>query len=319
MRRYLSRITLMLLLTAPALYPQESTRWSVKEIMTLGAQNGAEFSMVSGLAVDHRGAIYVSDQISCSLSKYGSDGHLLGRTGKRGDRPGEFRSPASVLTLGDTVVVMQSSNPVIQFFTSDLVPLGSGRPYDGQPVSLAVDGMGSLVIAGVRNRWGRQMLRFLPSLLATTGPDVTLPPSRRADGFSDVCHLAVTSAGQIVVAYLFENRVIWIRRDGTLVRSLAVPQLRRLTPEESKARIPGETAVKSVVADMRGRIFLLGGSLAPHPHRDVFIFTHGGKYLGLATLPYPSRLLAIDRKGFLYGTSNESTAISKYAILPSHH
>jgi hypothetical protein len=303
-----------LLLSHVPLSGQETARWTVRQLMILEPNPGAEFGSVAGLAIDRSGALYLSDPISCTLWKFDVSGKFLGRTGRRGDRAGEFRAPSMVAIAGDTIVVMQSTSPALQFFSDQLLPLGWRRPYDGQPVCLAIDRKGRLIVAGMRANADRQNLLILPSLMAAGGNSRALAPGQRTEDFFQACHVATCPDGSMVVAFLFENRIVWIDRNGTAIRNQSLPGLRALSAEEESATVPEETAFKSVVSDARGQVYLLGGSLAPHPHCDVFLLDASGRFLGSVALPHPSRFLAVDAKGDLYGTSNEGTVVRKYRL-----
>jgi hypothetical protein len=288
--------------------------WHVEEVLRLKPRADAEFIMVAGIAVDRNENIYVADPMSYALWKFDRTGKLLGKAGRRGEKPGEFHSPSMLIVSGDTIAVMQSTNPWIQFFTTSLQPLGARRPYDGQPLCLAADGRGRMTVAGMREQGDRQVLCCLPSMMATGGIRSAIPPGGHTEEFFQVSHLAITPNGMTVVAFQFENRIVWIDARGRLVRDLSVPSLRRLSAVEDAEPIPDETAFKSVAVDARGRIYILGGSLAPHPHRDLFLFDRRGRSLGVATLPSPSRLIAVDARGNVYGTSDEGGMLLKYRL-----
>jgi hypothetical protein len=304
----------VLVVSVHALFGQGSPDWNVEEVLRIKPRAGAEFIMVAGIAVDRAGNIFVSDPMSYSLLKFNPEGKLLGKVGRRGDQPGEFHSPSMLIVSGDTIAVMQATNPSIQFFTTSLVSIGERRPYDGQPICLAADDRGRMTIAGMRALADRQVLCLLSSMTGTAGSPLTIPPGKHREDFFQACHLAIAPNGVTVVAFQFENRIVWLDKKGKVKRSLSLPSLRPLSVEEEANPIPDETAFKSVAVDPRGRVYILGGSLSSHPHRDVFLFDQGGRSLGVATLPFPSRLITVDRQGNVYGTSDESGALRKYRL-----
>ena len=66
--------------------------------------------IVSDLAIDHMGNIYVLDQLACDIKKFDRTGKFLGLIGRKGQGPGEFQSPTTMSVVGDKIIIYDSGN-----------------------------------------------------------------------------------------------------------------------------------------------------------------------------------------------------------------
>lgn len=73
------------------------------------------FGKVSGFAFDARGRLYISDFQDAQVVVLGSDGRVLGRIGRRGDGPGEFRAPTGPVVGPDGALYVRNLVAVARF------------------------------------------------------------------------------------------------------------------------------------------------------------------------------------------------------------
>ena len=71
----------------------------------------------TSLAVDSKGAVYVSDMGGFHVQKYDADGKFLQTFGRHGDRPGEFARPKGIaLDRDDRLYAVDAAAQVVQVF-----------------------------------------------------------------------------------------------------------------------------------------------------------------------------------------------------------
>lgn len=83
---------------------------NLQEMVRIGSLEGASDALgaVSGVVLDGD-VIHVLDRLSHRLRTYSSDGTLLAEMGRFGEGPGEFRSPARILKLGDELLILDQN------------------------------------------------------------------------------------------------------------------------------------------------------------------------------------------------------------------
>jgi len=113
-------VSLVVLVASPAPggvageQPLRSTR-------TLGTGGDVLLYSISGISVDKRNNVYVTDLLDYSVKKFDRSGVCVGKVGRRGTGPGEFRSPAFSMLTGERLIVLQMEDPRIQVFDTGLV------------------------------------------------------------------------------------------------------------------------------------------------------------------------------------------------------
>jgi hypothetical protein len=87
--------------------------------LLLGSGNG-QFGYATGIAVDMRGYIWVTDNLANKLSVFTAAGDLVSSFGTKGSAPGEFYLPVGVSyeKAADQVVVADAGNHRLQFFSA---------------------------------------------------------------------------------------------------------------------------------------------------------------------------------------------------------
>jgi len=162
----------------------------------------------TGVAVDSKGNVFVTDLNTHSVHRFKSDGKLLFKWGAQGSRDGEFDKPACVaVDLKGNVYVVDSANHRIQKFDSAgrfLGKWGSHGSGDGEfdePSGAAVDSTGNVYVADRYNdriqkfdSQGRFLMKF--------------GKKGRGDGELASPHdVAVDSAGNVYVADYGGDRI----------------------------------------------------------------------------------------------------------------
>lgn len=162
----------------------------------------------TGVAVDSKGNVFVTDLNTHSVHRFKSDGKLLFKWGAQGSRDGEFDKPACVaVDLKGNVYVVDSANHRIQKFDSAggfLGKWGSHGSGDGEfdePSGAAVDSTGNVYVADRYNdriqkfdSQGRFLMKF--------------GKKGRGDGELASPHdVAVDSAGNVYVADYGADRI----------------------------------------------------------------------------------------------------------------
>lgn len=188
----------------------EETRWKVDETraLVIGTLDGPEeyvFGEIAGVVASKDGRVYIADAQAAEVRIFSEAGDLLGRFGRDGEGPGEFRdisglgrAPAGgVATLDGSlsrVSVFQSDGTFRRSFKLE-------RPYvmirRGSPIRFDAAG------------------RFYDQAGFSVRPGV--------DTLGVVRYASDGSVEDTVVAIIHEPRQIMLQRDGVPVMSIPLP------------------------------------------------------------------------------------------------
>jgi len=308
------------LLAMPA--PAQTLKPTLKEVLSIGSEDGDYFTRWTGIAVDETGCIYVVDLQDCVLRKFDAEGRLVAQTGRKGQGPGEFDSPVIVGIRGDRVYVSQIYKPGFMLFDLDLKYLET-RPsiHAVSAFLLLKDGrilVSSFGYSAVGGKAGSWLL-----VLDSKGGLETKIPMPEGSGFPgfDVWELALDAKGGVLAVNHWADRVVKLDPKGRVVYSAHPLGVGPSTSQElgevkgvGKITVPTQMLMKSVQFDSQGRAYVLRGSPAEHPSRDVLILDEAGKIIGGFTLPEPSHMIYIDGKDFLYYRSGGGTTVKKVRL-----
>ena len=302
---------LVLLVASPATkgvageHPLRSTR-------TVGTGGDAILYSVSGISVDRRSNVYVTDLLDYSVKKFDNSGACVGKVGRRGTGPGEFRSPALSLVIGARLVVLQREDPRIQVFDTGLVfRRGFVVPW-GMPVDITQGWPRGMAIA-LYSDTSRGMVLTYEGPEGGTPRRTLLEPTGKRHPLYAASRIAVCRDGTLVAAYLFMNRVELYSREGRLRRRFSVGGMVS-GEEEDDRQVPEKTYFRKVLLDAGGNILLLGGNQAPHPGRDIFVCGRDGSCIRTFVLPYRSRVIAAGEKNTVYATDEAGTRVERYTL-----
>lgn len=113
--------------------PAGTWRVSVRPLVDFGleAEDPYIFTRIRDLAVLSDGSLIVVDDSPPHVRKFDDEGRFLAWTGSRGDGPGEFQWPSSVVVLPrDSIGIFDSSNSRLSVFDAAL-ELGATRVLEG--------------------------------------------------------------------------------------------------------------------------------------------------------------------------------------------
>jgi hypothetical protein len=236
------RVNLLLLLMAWAIAPaagcagdhagEGSSRSAVEQPvvtrlarLALTESDTAYVGRPAALAVDPRdGSLYVTDGFWGRVLRFSPRGELLREYGRRGDGPGELRSPGAVEVDGDAVVVSDpGAHRMSRFARDDARFLGSAR-FGGVLTSIQPFG-GRLWLGGLDVERNTSLALWAPGdgEVRALGP---IPPefTRSAPMAGIYTGAEVAAWGDtVLVGYEGLNRLTLFRSDGTPIRSLSVP------------------------------------------------------------------------------------------------
>lgn len=306
-------LVLAILLVAPSAagrMPAADIR--LEEISAIGGPEADLLYLWTSIAVDKDGNIYCTDALDYSLKKFGPDGGMLKRTGKRGWGQGEFEKAAGVALIGDFVYAWDLVAHALQVFDRDLV-FQKIILMPGSVDGLAVRPDGS-VVAAVRLSYERPTIMFL-SPDGTINRQFPLYDKDKPEPTGTVS-LAAGPTGEFYIGYLFQNRIEKRGVGGERIWS-RTPMTAKPNPpvEVFGLKLPSDTYILSLARDSRGRIYALGGSQAVREGRDVFIYAADGSPVGSLVLPEPSHSLYFDRSDYLYVSADGGVTVKKYRLI----
>jgi len=171
-----------------------------------------EFNVVTGIVVDHAGAVYVGDYSNHRIQKFSGTGTFLGKWGRNGGNgsagsgPGEFSQPAGLaVDAAGCIYVGEFGNGRVQKFDGDGNLLHSWATAAGHAV--AVDGGGRVYLM---NYQANTVWQYTWSSAAGTYQQTaTWPVAGNPGGF------CVDDAGTLYVAETWGSRVRRFSPDGT--------------------------------------------------------------------------------------------------------
>ncbi len=242
--------------------------------------------------VDQRGMTYVADPQAATVLSFSADGKFVARIGRRGNGPGELRTPLSVMTSGDTISVYDPMRLATLRWTEQgrrFLSEISVAASDQGAMALRVDASGVVAlrrtVVGDSTRVEVGTLDALPlvGFTAPTGPVLRLPcipiPQRRGRLLAPQVHVhsaerrIVANGGDYVVYVIRDDAIERIvRRDvpvraadrqaialaaGRGIRARMGASECSLSPEE----LAGAVGVATTVPAVHGVALLSDGSL----------------------------------------------------------
>jgi hypothetical protein len=278
----------------------------------IGEEAGCDLYSITGIAIDSRQNLYVTDMMDFSLKQYSEKGVYTGKVGRRGNGPGEFRAPNKPFVWNDTVLILDIHSPRIQLFTRQLHYAGGFFIKEGVPFDIAISGNGKVYVALFGEDERARLV--IHDMHGRPQGSVSLKPKGDGHTMYNFFRLAVASDGDIIVAYVYLNEVDVYGNDGTFRFSFTNPWLNPGPRGTELVDWPEDIYAKGVQTDIRGRIYLLGGNQSPHDARDVYLFDPRGRGITCVTLEHRTRVILLTQGGWLFGTDDDGTAVEGYRL-----
>jgi hypothetical protein len=286
---------------------------SLEEVLSIGGLDDQALFQWTGVATDAASNIYVLDAMDYSLKKFGPDGRLLKKTGRKGQGPGEFMAPRLLASSGERLFATDQNVFGIYVFDRELRFLKT-IPCPSLILALAALGDGRLAAAVMGMSAPGKVMIFGPDGQVQSEFVPAVPPGKGV--LMDSMSFAQDGDGQFYVAYLFRDSVEkWTREGNRLWFKALLGGKTVATTEVRSLVVPTETCYKDVALDSFGHVFVLGGKLSKHPSRDVYVLDKFGALLATFTLPEPSHCLHLDSRNYLYARANDGITLKKYRIL----
>jgi len=281
------------------------------EVLSIGGFDDDLLYQWVGIGVDAEGFIYVTDALDFSLKKFDGWGKLLKRSGRQGQGPGEFMAPRALACSANRLFVTDQNLPGVQVFDKEL------RFLKRIPLNFLVTEVTALSDARLACKTFEIQPR--PQILIVDDDGRTLStlsygePSMAA--MTDLVDFARAPGGSFYLAYSHLDRIDKLSGDGGLVWSRSLFGLKKARMEKvSGFVVPTDIVFKDIALDIKGNIFVLGGSFSKNRGRDVYVLSESGEYLATFALPESSHCLYIDGQNFLYARANEGVTLKKYRM-----
>lgn len=178
--------------------------------------------------VDQRGMTYVAEPQAATVLSFAADGKFVARIGRRGNGPGELRTPLSVITSGDTLSVYDPMRLATILWSDQGRRFLSEIPVaasDQGAMALRVDASGVVALRrtavgdSTRIEVGVQGAPPIVGFVEPTPPVLPLPcmpfPQRRGKLLAPQVY--VHSAERRIVA-TGGDYVVYVIREGTMER-----------------------------------------------------------------------------------------------------
>ena len=289
-----------------------------KEVLSIQGPIDEPFIEIGDVAVDKRGAIYVTDGYGLKVRRFSPDGTTTGEFGGRGSGKSEFQSgPYRIDCLNDTLAVVDAGSSEVRFFTKRFT-FARSIQTTGPVLDVAFTCSGDIWIAAatLSGKRSEPVRRYGKSGQVLS--EVGVESSEDGSAFTMVS-LAADKQGHLVVLYRYRNKIEVYDSMGRNVSKTKVEGLperagRSFQVSGDMGAIPEGEIFRDVSIGADAKVYVLGGMYSSHPNRDVYVLDIHGNLLTELTLPAETGLLYIDGKGFFYTRESKRTVLKKYAV-----
>lgn len=273
-------------------------------LLTIGTEGDPEYEFVSIIAALRlpNGAIAVADRQTTTIRIYDNKGLIIGKLGRVGEGPGEFRNISELFVAGDTVTAFDSNLLRLTHY------LASGALVGTQPVRTAEDGRvriadrlanGSWIVTTPHSpNWNQGPGVYRDTLRVGLLPASSSGPVRWAGNFpgaSLFAYMPSQNKAQWAVGWLFfapttlvgsvaDTIVVgdtgmpelqYFRPDGRLVRRVTIPL--DAPPDLSQHRAAARDEALAQSGANRGYVQAMYEVPRPAPHYRDFLVTSDGQ------------------------------------------
>jgi len=287
---------------------------------TLGTTSESRFLNAQDLTICSDGSVVVSDKLDYKLVRFDARGRKTGKTGKRGNNPGEFHGPAAVASHGDIIAVADFASHRIHLYSTHL-EYRKTIVVPGAILDLRFDSRGELWVGLLQDRPIDNLIRI--SLDGKIQQTIKFN-SATSDPFDNMFMFTISPSNRIVVLFSFRNKIeIW-GIDGTFIDSFEVagfpgkPGKKRISSEmfSEGLLVPEDNLFAGIAVDKHEAIYVLAGEYSHSPRQDVFGVDRAGNLVSLAVLPEPSSLIEIGPDNRLYSIERNRTRVTVYRMEP---
>jgi hypothetical protein len=284
----------------------------IQEVLSIGALDDETLFQWTGVASDFEGFIYVLDGLDYSLKKFSAKGQLVKKAGGKGQGPGEFMAPRLLGCSENFLYATDQGILGISVFDRDLrfqkripfsMPISDLFVISDERIAVAVIGFqdpGRVVVLDAEGKVQSELVY----------------QKKMAGPLMDSVSATLDGQGDLYLAYVFQDKVERWNKSRTLVWSKDLLGVKKVKIEKlSGYALPTETCLKDICLDHRGHIFVLGGSRAKNPSRDVYVLSPAGGLVATLTLPDTTHCIYLDHQDFLYVRANDGITLKKYKLI----
>lgn len=289
----------------------ENRTWHLEEVLSIGSLDNEMLFQWVGIGVDYERNIYVTDAMDYSLKKFNPEGHLVKKTGRQGQGPGEFLAPRYIDIAREKIYVSDQFNPKIQVFNTELdflhsipipIPVADFSVLSGEKIavaSLSAAKVGSIHIFSPKGKPERE-IQYSDEKLAL---------------MMDMVNFEFGTQGRLHIVYNYQDKIVKLDPAGKELWTRKILGVKKVRKEKIASFVlPSKLIYKDIALDSSGNIFILGGSFSRNPSRDVYVLNPEGKLLTTLTLPDTSHCIHIDSEGYLYCRANEGVTLKKFRL-----
>lgn len=290
----------------------------VKEKLVVGNRPEHWILNAQGVVRISNDAFVVSDKLDYKLKKFDMNGKIIAEVGKRGRGPGGFRGPGPLDSYKDIIAIADFASPRVQIFSSRL-EYKSSFHAPGPVFDLCFDEEGNLWLGVLAGRANQNLYKV--DLSGKVVHTIRLRNTTDSE-FDQLFSFSISQAGDIIVAYAYQNKIeIW-DRNGNFKTEFQVPGI-PLRPKKKTIsqglfkkgiEVPEDDLFRSVAVDSKNNIFVLADHYTNNPGRDIYVLNSDGKLISLVTLPYRSYGIGIGPSDELYSIEQNRTLIRVYQL-----
>lgn len=285
---------------------------TLEQVLSIGGVDADVLLMWVSLAVDDDGSLYVSDTLDYAIKVFDSSGKLLRKAGRSGEGPGEFKTLRDVAVSQERVFAADQFRLSISVFDKSLRYL-TAIPVTAPISCLRAQPDGTIAVVRFVMAKGQKASLWLADAKGKTLADIAYGTDTESPT-NDLAGLAFDGP-DLILAYSFKDLVVRMDRHGRVIWARDLFHLGKAKTEVvSGFKMPAEYIYKDVTVDAAGRIYVLGGSPAAHPSREVYILDAEGRLTASLLLPDPTHCIVVDRQGFLYSRADDGCTIKKYRV-----
>ncbi|MBD3359073.1 MAG: hypothetical protein GF363_18120 [Chitinivibrionales bacterium] len=280
-----------------------SSEISLERKMVVKSANHYLFFTLTDIAVDESGNIYIADEKGKTLLKLDISGKLLHRTvSKKGEGPGDLPGAIRWIRCGDGKVYLGFRRYFAIQVYNDELNFQYKISLNRRVMDLAVrDGM--LYIPNLYTN-----IDFPVRILMDPGEGIAVNSQNQLPSADQIAAhrwgnwltLTVDREHNIFTARLFTDRIEKWNREGAQLWSTHLFDGHSVRLKNGRPDFPRSFYYTDIARDSRDNIYVLAGSRAQNPRRDIYVLSPKGKHLITLTLPQTSNFIRIDGNNRLY-------------------